>query len=101
MLLHAIIFQVSQNGLDIVGLLIERLGSSFRPYLNVVLAAVIDRLGDARETVREKANAVLVKVMDEVVEPQQLFDKLVHSFSHKNGKVREELLLLTRFTLNT
>ena len=95
-----LLFQVSQNGLDICGLLIDRLGVSFKPYLNTVLGPVIDRLGDSRETVREKANAVICKLMAEVVEPQALFEKMQGAFTHKNGKVREEILALLQSALN-
>ena len=52
-------FQVSQNGLDVCGLLIERLGVSFRPYVNTVLPPTVDRLGDSKEAVRERAASVL------------------------------------------
>jgi hypothetical protein len=54
-------FQVSQNGLDIIGLLIERLGHGFKMYVNTVIGAVVDRLGDTREIVREKAAYVLTR----------------------------------------
>ena len=53
--------QVSQNGLDIVGLLIERLGYGFKHYVTTILGAAVDRLGDTREVVREKANYVLTR----------------------------------------
>ena len=64
---------------------------------------------------REKANIALCKLMDATVTPQQLFEKLIPHFSHKNGKVlwhldhcevnhvaqvREELPLLLQNTLN-
>ena len=52
-------FQVSQNGLDVCGLLIERLGVSFRHYVNTVLPPTVDRLGDSKESVRERASSVL------------------------------------------
>jgi len=93
-------FKVSQNGLDIIGFLIDRLASDFKPYLNTVLTSIVDRLGDTRESVREKANIALCKLMDATVAPQQLFEKLIPHFSHKNGKVREELPLLLQNTLN-
>ena len=54
-------FQVSQNGLDIVGLLVERLCHGFKVYVNTVIGAVVDRLGDTREVVRERANHVLTR----------------------------------------
>ena len=92
---------MSQNGLDVVGLLIERLGSGFRPYINTVLAAAVDRLGDTRETVRDKAHYLVTKLMEEeVIEPQPLFEKMQGAFTHKNGKVREEILILMQNTLN-
>ena len=94
-------FQVSQNGLDVVSLLIERLGNGFRPYLNTTLPPALDRLGDTRETVREKAHYLITKLMEEeVVEPQPLFEKMQSAFTHKNGKVREEILILMQNTLN-
>merc|ERR1719507_218167 len=93
-------FKVSQNGLDIIGFLIDRLASDFKPYLNTVITSIVDRLGDTRESVREKANIALCKLMDATVTPQQLFEKLIPHFSHKNGKVREELPLLLQNTLN-
>merc|ERR1712223_817655 len=95
-------FKVSQNGLDVVGLLIESLGRGFRPYINTVLGPAVDRLGDTRETVRDKAHHLITKLMEEeVIEPQPLFEKMQNqAFSHKNGKVREEILILMQNTLN-
>ena len=93
--------QVSQNGLDVVGLLIERLGRDFRHYVNTVLSAAVDRLGDTRETVRDKAHHLITKLMEEeVIEPMPLFEKMQNAFTHKNGKVREEILILMQNTLN-
>ena len=98
---NAFFFQVSQNGLDVVSLLIERLGTRYRPYLNTTLGAAVDRLGDTRETVREKAHYLITKLMEEeVIEPQPLFEKMQSAFTHKNGKVREEILILMQNTLN-
>ena len=100
-LLKCLFFQVSQNGLDVVSLLIERLGTKYRPYLNTTLGAAVDRLGDTRETVREKAHYLITKLMEEeVIEPQPLFEKMQSAFTHKNGKVREEILILMQNTLN-
>ncbi|XP_059082862.1 CLIP-associating protein 1-like isoform X2 [Tigriopus californicus] len=93
-------YKVCQNGLDIVGLLVERMGHSFRSYLGTVLVPTLDRLGDARESVREKAHNGLKLFMREVVDPQTLFDKLSTGFTHKNAKVREEVLFLVQDTLN-
>lgn len=93
-------FKVSQNGLDIVGFLIDRLSGDFKPYLNTILASCVDRLGDTREVVREKANIALCKLMDATIAPQPLFEKIHAAFTHKNSRVREEVLLLLQNTLN-
>lgn len=63
-------FRVSQNGLEIVALLVERLGHGFRPYVNTVIGAATDRLGDSRETVRERARELVQRIMEHTVEPQ-------------------------------
>ena len=91
---------MSQNGLDIIGFIIDRLASEFKPYLNTILVSVQDRLGDTRPEVREKANIVLCKLMDATIAPQPLFEKIQPAFSHKNSRVREEVLMLLQNTLN-
>ena len=52
--------QVSQNGLDIVGQMIDRLGSDFRPYLMTVLSSIIDRLG----TNHINPGVYIIKIID-------------------------------------
>ena len=81
-------------------MLIDRLSSEFKPYLTTILTSVLDRLGDTRAEVREKANIVLCKLMDATVTPAQLFERIQPGFSHKNSRVREEVLLLLQNTLN-
>lgn len=61
----------------------------------------VHRLGDSRDTVREKAQLVLNKLMEcKVLAPQNLLDKLTPCFKHKNAKVREEFLQTIVNTLN-
>ena len=38
--------------------------------------------------------------MDSTIQPQPLFEKMMGAFTHKNNKVREEILLLLQNTLN-
>lgn len=63
---------------------------------------VIDRLGDNKDTVREKAQTLLQKLLEcKVLAPQTLVDKLSpNCFKHKNAKVREEFLQTIVNTLN-
>ncbi|KAK9875379.1 hypothetical protein WA026_007774 [Henosepilachna vigintioctopunctata] len=92
---------VSSNGIEVMTYLIDRLGIDFRPYLQTVLPNVIDRLGDAKDTVREKAQLLILKLLERnVLTPQSLLEKLTPCFSHKNAKIREEVLRCLVNTLN-
>jgi len=39
------LFQVSQNGIDAMTYLVDRMAVDFRPYISTVLPPIIDRLG--------------------------------------------------------
>lgn len=87
-------FKIAQKSLEAFTELIKRLGPDFNAYTSTVLPHVIDRLGDSKDTVREKAQLLLQTLMEhKVLAPQVLLDKLaVSCFKHKNAKVREEFL---------
>jgi CLIP-associating protein 1/2 len=86
-------YKVSSNGIEVMTYLIDRLGTDFRPYLQTVLPNVIDRLGDAKDTVREKAQLLILKLLERnALSPQVLLEKLIPGFTHKNAKIREEVL---------
>ncbi|CAB3383705.1 Hypothetical predicted protein [Cloeon dipterum] len=91
--------KVAQNGLEAFALIVDRMGVDFKPYVTIVLPPIIDRLGDSKDLVREKAQVLLNKMMDSVCTPQQLFDRLAPAFNHKNGKIREELMECLQRTL--
>uniref|UniRef100_A0A182TFX1 TOG domain-containing protein n=1 Tax=Anopheles melas TaxID=34690 RepID=A0A182TFX1_9DIPT len=92
---------IAQRALEAFTELIVRLGQDFNAYTSTILPHVIDRLGDSRDTVREKAQLLLHKLMEcRVVVPQSLLDKLSVCFKHKNAKVREEFLQTIVSTLN-
>ncbi|XP_015837159.1 CLIP-associating protein isoform X2 [Tribolium castaneum] len=94
-------YKVSSNGIEVMTYLIDRLGTDFRPYLQTVLPNVIDRLGDAKDTVREKAQLLILKLLERnVLSPQTLLEKLTPGFTHKNAKIREEVLRCLLNTLN-
>ncbi|XP_030371941.1 CLIP-associating protein [Scaptodrosophila lebanonensis] len=95
-------FKIAQKSLEAFSELIKRLGSDFNAYTATVLPHVIDRLGDNRDTVREKAQLLLRDLMEHrVLTPQGLIDKLAAScFKHKNAKVREEFLQTIVTTLH-
>ncbi|XP_069183082.1 CLIP-associating protein 1-B isoform X30 [Procambarus clarkii] len=92
-------FKVTLNGLEVMTFLVERMKEDFRPYLSSVIPAVTDRLGDSKDAVREKAQLLLSTLMDHVLSPNSMFDRLLPAFSHKNGKVREEVMTCLQNTL--
>ncbi|XP_062552158.1 CLIP-associating protein isoform X3 [Armigeres subalbatus] len=86
-------FKIAQRALEAFTELIVRLGQDFNAYTSTILPHVVDRLGDSRDTVREKAQLLLHKLMEcRVIAPQSMLDKLTVCFKHKNAKVREEFL---------
>lgn len=93
--------RVCQNGLDALTYLADRMGQDFRPYISTIMQPTIDRLGDSKDTTREKAAMVLLKLMERgSITPQQLLDRIAPTFTHKNAKLREEGLILLTTTLN-
>lgn len=57
--------------------------------------------GDSKDATREKAQLVLLKIMEKgCMSPQNLLDRLRPAFNHKNAKLREEVLILLTTTLN-
>lgn len=93
--------KVVQNGLEILTFLADRMDHDFKPYISTIIQSTIDRLGDSKDATREKAQLVLLKIMEKgCMSPQQLLDKLRPAFIHKNAKLREEALILLTTTLN-
>ncbi|XP_060519972.1 CLIP-associating protein isoform X2 [Cylas formicarius] len=94
-------FKVASIGIEVLTYLADRLGTDFRPYLQTVLPNIVDRLGDAKDTVREKSQLLILKLLERnVLTPQTLFEKLQPGFTHKNSKIREEVLRCLVNTLN-
>ncbi|XP_072390555.1 CLIP-associating protein 1-A isoform X2 [Diabrotica undecimpunctata] len=94
-------YKVSSNGIEVLTYLIDRLGTDFKPYIQTILPNVIDRLGDAKDTVREKSQLLILKLLERnVLTPQTLIEKLHPGFTHKNAKIREEVLRCLVNTLN-
>lgn len=93
--------QIAQKALEAFTELIGRLGQDFSAYTPTVFPHVVDRLGDSRDTVRQKAQLLLHKLMEHnVLAPQILLDKLTYCFKNKNAKIREEYLQTIVNTLN-
>ncbi|NXY07200.1 CLAP2 protein, partial [Pteruthius melanotis] len=93
-------FKVSLLGLDVLGAFVNRLSGRFKPYIGTVLLPLIDRMGDAKDQVREQAQNLILKLMCEAAPPMYVWERLAVGFKHKNYRSREGVCLCLVATLN-
>ncbi|XP_025937075.1 CLIP-associating protein 2 isoform X2 [Apteryx rowi] len=94
-------FKVALLGLDVLGAFVDRLSGRFKSYIGTVLLPLIDRMGDAKDQVREQAQNLILKLMDEAAPPMYIWERLAVGFKHKNYRSREGVCLCLTATLNT
>nr|XP_046260369.1 CLIP-associating protein 1a isoform X10 [Scatophagus argus] len=94
-------FKVALLGLDLLSALVTRLQERFRPHVGTVLPSLIDRLGDAKDQVRDQDQILLLKIMEQAATPQYVWDRMLGGFKHKNNRTREGVCLCLIATLNT
>ncbi|XP_010859122.1 CLIP-associating protein 1 isoform X9 [Bos indicus] len=93
-------YKVVLLGMDILSALVTRLQDRFKAQIGTVLPSLIDRLGDAKDSVREQDQALLLKIMDQAANPQYVWDRMLGGFKHKNFRTREGTCLCLVATLN-
>uniref|UniRef100_A0A8D1T8A1 CLIP-associating protein 1 n=1 Tax=Sus scrofa TaxID=9823 RepID=A0A8D1T8A1_PIG len=93
-------YRVSLMGLEILSAFVDRLSTRFKSYVAMVIVALIDRLGDAKDKVRDKTQALILKLMDQVAPPMYIWEQLASGFKHKNFQSREGVCLCLIETLN-
>ncbi|XP_045910675.1 CLIP-associating protein 1a isoform X34 [Micropterus dolomieu] len=94
-------FKVALLGLDLLSALVTRLQERFRAQVGTVLPSLIDRLGDAKDQVRDQDQTLLLKIMEQAATPQYVWDRMLGGFKHKNNRSREGVCLCLIATLNT
>ncbi|XP_052043044.1 CLIP-associating protein 2 isoform X1 [Apodemus sylvaticus] len=94
-------YRVSLLGLEILSAFVDRLSTRFKSYVTMVTTALIDRMGDVKDKVREEAQNLTLKLMDEVAPPMYIWEQLASGFKHKNFRSREGVCLCLIETLNT
>ncbi|XP_074623806.1 CLIP-associating protein 1-like isoform X4 [Acropora palmata] len=92
-------FRLSLTGLDLLHKIVDKVGASFRSHLLPVVPAIIDRLGDSKQQVRDSSQDLLQKFMI-VSSPQHVLEQLIPAFAHKAWRVREEVLHCLVTSLN-
>ncbi|XP_041937629.1 CLIP-associating protein 1-B-like isoform X15 [Alosa sapidissima] len=93
-------FKVALLGMDLLSALVTRLQDRFRPQIGTVLPSLIDRLGDAKDQVRDQDQTLLLKIMEQAATPQYVWDRMLGGFKHKNNRTREGVCLCLISTLN-
>ncbi|XP_053454608.1 CLIP-associating protein 2 isoform X27 [Nycticebus coucang] len=93
-------YRVSLMGLEILSAFVDRLSTRFRSYVAMVIVALIDRMGDTKDKVRDEAQTLILKVMDQVAPPMYIWEQLASGFKHKNFRSREGVCLCLIETLN-
>ncbi|XP_060939071.1 TOG array regulator of axonemal microtubules protein 1 [Limanda limanda] len=84
-------FKVLYGTLQVLNILIQRLGTSVEKYIKLLLLVAFKALGDARTITRSEYMNVFHRLM-ETVAPQQVLNLLVSNLKHKNSRVREDVL---------
>ncbi|XP_037095217.1 CLIP-associating protein 1a isoform X33 [Syngnathus acus] len=92
-------FKVALLGLDLLAALVTRLQERFRAHVGTALPSLIDRLGDAKDQVREQDQALLLRIMEQAASPQYVWDRMLGGFKHKNNRTREGVCLCLIATL--
>ncbi|XP_058933241.1 CLIP-associating protein 2 isoform X23 [Kogia breviceps] len=93
-------YRVSLMGLEILSAFVDRLSTRFKSYVAMVIVALIDRMGDAKDKVRDEAQTLILKLMDQVAPPMYIWEQLASGFKHKNFRSREGMCLCLIETLN-
>ncbi|XP_050635303.1 CLIP-associating protein 2 isoform X26 [Macaca thibetana thibetana] len=93
-------YRVSLMGLEILSAFVDKLSTHFKSYVAMVIVALIDRMGDAKDKVRDEAQTLILKLMDQVAPPMYIWEQLASGFKHKNFRSREGVCLCLIETLN-
>lgn len=77
----------------------DRIKDRFKPHFGTLLPALVDRLGDTKDQVREQTQNLLLRIMDQAASPQYVWERLTSAFKHKNYRTRDGVCLCLITTL--
>lgn len=84
-------FKVVHGTLQVLHLLVIRLGEQVQQFLGPVLAASVKVLADNKLVIKQEYMKIFLKLMKEVG-PQQVLCLLLENLKHKHSRVREEVV---------
>lgn len=82
-------FKIAVTSLQIIGLLVAKLGVGVQPVLKPLLRALSNKLGDNKIVIRQENMKVLMQLM-QILSPEAVLSVLADNLQHRNSKVREE-----------
>lgn len=82
-------FKIGVTSLQIIGLLVAKLGVGVRPVLKPLLSALSNKLGDNKIVIRQENMKVLMQLM-QILSPKAVLSVLTANLQHRNSRVREE-----------
>ncbi|KAK4775013.1 hypothetical protein SAY86_009948 [Trapa natans] len=83
-------FKVSQGALQVLASATVLSGENFKLHFNALIPAVVEKLGDAKQPVRDSARRLLLTLM-EVSSPTIIVERAgSYAWTHKSWRVREE-----------
>ncbi|TKY62274.1 CLIP-associated protein [Spatholobus suberectus] len=93
-------FRVSQGALQALASAAVLSGDHFKLHFNALLPAVVDRLGDSKQPVRDAARRLLLTLM-EVSSPTIIVERAgSFAWAHKSWRVREEFTRTVTAAIN-
>lgn len=84
-------FKVNLTSLQLVGTMIDKLGTNIEPILEPLVSALANKLGDNKNVMKQTNMQVFKKLMQNL-SPKQVLKVLKVNIKHRNSRVREETL---------
>ena len=91
MLEEEVSFQIVTMLLDIMRIIVERLGTSLRDYLKPIISAVTKQMDNSNLMVRKAIMKLAMKLM-QILPPNEVLLILCENLSNRNSKIRQETL---------
>jgi hypothetical protein len=85
--------KVAQGGLGVLLSIVTQLEEDCAPFLGGLWSPLIEKMGDAKGPIRERAVDLAMAVATLALPPAQVFERLKPAFCHKNWRARESALL--------
>lgn len=84
-------FKIPTVTLEILGLLVQRLGPSVQPHLRATVAALSKRMGDNKIVLRQAIMKAMMQLMQSL-SPKGVLAVTFDNLAHRNSRVRQETL---------